>query len=312
MQVGFIGLGKMGSRMVKKLLDGGHEVVAWNRSKEVVDALVNSLTPTDLQLFSPADSLGHLSSSLQTPRVIWSMLPAGDITKNVLEEIEKYLEKGDIVIDGGNAKYTDTQKRFEAFEKKGIRFLGIGVSGGIIAEQEGYPLMVGGDKTAYEYITPLLETLSRPHGGYAYVGTGGAGHFVKMVHNAIEYSYMQGIGEGFGVLEKSPYDFDLVKVAKLYTKNTLVSGFMMDRAVEALEKDPHLTKITGVIGKASGETIWTVEEAKKQGLFIENIEQALEFRNRSETDTKIQESFAAKMVAALRNIFGGHEVQKKA
>lgn len=311
MQIGFIGLGKMGSRMVKKLLKEGHEVVVWNRSQEPVDALVNSLTPQELQGISPAASIKELVAGLSTPKVIWLMLPAGEATESILEEVSQYVEKGDIVIDGGNAKHTDTQRRFDMFAAKDVRFLGIGVSGGIIAATEGYPLMVGGDKTAYEHITPILNALSKPNGGYSYVGIGGAGHFVKMVHNAIEYSYMQGIGEGFGVLAKSPYNLDLENVARLYTKNTLISGFMMDRTVEVLEKDPRLSHIAGIIGKASGETIWTVEEAKKQELPIENIEQALEFRNRSETDEKIQQSFAARMVAALRNAFGGHAITQK-
>lgn len=311
MTLGFIGLGKMGSRMVKKLLKEGHEVAVWNRSQEPVDALVNSLTPQELQGISPAASIKELVASLSFPKVIWLMLPAGKATESVLEEVAQYIEEGDIVIDGGNSKHTDTQRRFEEFEKKGIRFLGIGVSGGIIAATEGYPLMVGGDKTAYEHITPLLNSLSKPNGGYSYVGQGGAGHFVKMVHNAIEYSYMQGIGEGFGVLAKSSYNLDLENVARLYTKNTLISGFMMDRTVEVLEKDPALSHIAGIIGKASGETIWTIDEAKQQDVPIENIEQALEFRNRSETDERIQHSFAARMVAALRNAFGGHKVTTK-
>lgn len=311
MTLGFIGLGKMGSRMVKKLLKEGHEVVAWNRSQEPVDTLVNSLTPDELQGFSPAASIKELIAMLPTPKVIWLMLPAGEVTENVLQEVAQYVSSGDIVIDGGNAKHTDTQRRFDAFAAKGIRFLGVGVSGGIIAATEGYPLMVGGDKTAYEHITPLLNSLSKPNGGYAYVGQGGAGHFVKMVHNAIEYSYMQGIGEGFGVLANSSYNLNLENVARLYTKNTLISGYMMDRTVEVLQQDPQLAKPSGIIGSASAETVWTIDEAKKNGLIIENIEQALEFRKRSETDEKIQQSFAARMVAALRVAFGGHKVATK-
>lgn len=310
MQIGVLGLGKMGSRMAKRLVAGGHEVVAWNRSKEPMTALVDSLTPDELQLFSPAESIQELVTSLSTPRIIWLMLPAGEATQAVLNEVEKYVEKGDIVVDGGNAKYTDTQRRFDHFMAKGIRYLGIGVSGGILAERNGYPLMAGGDKTAYEYITPILETLAKPYGGYAYVGTGGAGHFVKMVHNGIEYGMMQAIGEGFGVLEKGPYDLDLVKVANIWQKGTIISGLLMDCAADALSADPKLTNIVGVVAE-SGEARWTVEAAKEEGVAVQVIEDSLEFRVRSQKDEAVQQSFAAKMVAALRNVFGGHAVVKK-
>jgi len=313
MQIGFIGLGKMGSRMALKLVKEGHDVVVWNRSKEPLESIKYQVLSIKggKERLRTASSVQELIQSLKKPRVIWSMLPAVAATEEMLSQIAKYVEANDIVIDGGNSKYTDTQRWYETFKKKKIRFLGIGVSGGVIAVKEGYPLMVGGDKSAHEYIAPILKSLSKPHGGHEYFGEGGAGHFVKMIHNAIEYGYMQAIGEGFGVLENSEYKFDLIKAAKLYQKGTLISGFMMDRTLEALEKDPKLSHITGLIGKASGETIWTVEEAHKQQLFIENIEQALEFRNRSEKDTAIQKSFAARMVSALRNAFGGHEVKKK-
>jgi 6-phosphogluconate dehydrogenase len=221
------------------------------------------------------------------------------------------LQKDDILIDAGNSFYKDTQRRYEYFKTQGIRFLGMGVSGGIIAGTQGYPQMVGGDKSAYDYIMPILDDLAKPYGGHEYFGEGGAGHFVKMVHNGIEYPIMQALGEGFGVLAASEYNLDLVKVAKLYQKGTLVSGFMLDRAAEALENDPKLEKIEGVIGSASKETIWTIELAKKNGLPVESIEQAQDFRVRSETDQKIQNSFAAHMVGALRIAFGGHPVKLK-
>jgi 6-phosphogluconate dehydrogenase len=184
------------------------------------------------------------------------------------------------------------------------------VSGGIIAAKNGYPLMVGGSKKAYLKIKPILDSLSKPSGGHQYFGEGGAGHFVKMVHNAIEYGYMQSIGEGFAVLEKSKYKFDLEKVADLYRKNTLISGFMMDRTEEVLKQDLKLKKLTGFIGRASGETVWTIEEAKRLGINLEIIEASLNYRLRSETDLKIQKSFTARMIAVLRNAFGGHEVKK--
>ncbi|MBI2049396.1 decarboxylating 6-phosphogluconate dehydrogenase [Candidatus Roizmanbacteria bacterium] len=294
MRIGFIGLGKMGSRMVEKLRKDDHEVFAWNRSPHV---LKNTQT------------LKELVKKLEKPRVVWIMVTAGEGTQNILDEASKYIEKEDIVIDGGNAYFRDTQTRFEQFQKRGIRYLGVGVSGGIIAEKQGYPLMVGGDKNAYEFVKRALDSLSKPNGGHEYFGEGGAGHFVKMVHNGMEYGIMQSLGEGFGVLEKSPYNLNLLKVAKLYQKGTLVSGFMLDRAVEVLTKDPKLSKIIGVIGE-SGEGRWTVEQAKEEGVEVEVIEKSLAFRKRSQKDSKVKITFAAKLIAALRNAFGGHEIKK--
>lgn len=294
MEMGFIGLGKMGSRMVNKLLKEGHGLVVWNRSDHELKNI---------------ESVGKLVKSLEAPRIIWSMVPAGSPTENIIAEIGKFVEIGDIVIDGGNSNYKDTQRRFEKFKKRGIRFLGIGVSGGVIAAKEGYPMMAGGDKSAYEHIIPILDSLSKPNGGHEYFGPGGAGHFVKMVHNGIEYGIMQSLGEGFGVLEKSPYNLDLLKVAKLYQKGTLVSGFMLDRAVEALSNDPKLSQIVGVIAE-SGEAKWTVEQAREEKVDVEIIERSLEFRRRSQTDSKVANSFSAKLVAALRNAFGGHPVRQ--
>jgi len=312
MKLGFIGLGKMGSRMVTKLLGEGHEVVVWNRTREKIENLKLEIRSLKLRgVLEVVDSVEFLVEKLDKPRVVWSMLPAGEATEGILEEVGNYVDDNDIVIDGGNSKYSDTQRRYESFKNKGIKFLGIGVSGGIIAAKEGYPMMVGGDSEAYLGVKPLLDSLAKPNGGYEYFGEGGAGHFVKMIHNGIEYGIMQSIGEGFGILEKSPYDLDLLKVAKLYQKGTLVSGFMMERTVEVLKSDPKLSAIEGVIGKASGETIWALEEASRHGLPVDIIQRSLDIRDESETDKKIQKSFAARMVAALRNAFGGHEVKKK-
>lgn len=308
MKIGFIGLGKMGSRIVKKLLAGGHEVVVWNRSEDPILALQQDIRATNyINNLDVASSIEELVSLLESPKVVWSMLPAGDATETVLQEVAKYIGQHDIVIDGGNAHFSDTQRRFESFEKSGVRYLGIGVSGGIIAFEDGYPLMAGGDKSAYDYISPLLETLAKPHGGYTYFGTGGAGHFIKMVHNGIEYGMMQAIGEGFGVLEKAPYQFDLDNVARLWQKGTIISSFLLDRALDALEKNPKLDDISGEID-ASGEALWTVEEAKKEDVPVPVIEKSLEFRNQSKTDERVKKSFAARMVAALRREFGGHKI----
>lgn len=310
MKLAVLGLGKMGSRIAKKLLLGGHDVVVWNRSQAPLDELLSQLLPEEKKHLAVAGSIQEAVEMLSPVRVLWSMLPAGEPTHAVLQEVIKYVSPEDIVIDGGNNYYKNTQKHYEEFHEKGVRFLGIGVSGGIIAVLEGYPQMVGGDESAYEYVKPILDTLAAPHGGHEYVGEAGAGHFVKMVHNGIEYGIMQSLAEGFAVLEKAPYKFDLLKVAKLYQKGTLVSGFMLDRVVDALEKDPDLADIVGQID-ATGEAAWTVEEAAKEGIAVPIISESLEYRKKSQIDKKIQASFTAKMVAALRNAFGGHEVKKK-
>ena len=256
-----------------------------------------------------AESLPDLVQKLSNPRVIWMMLPAGGPTEVVLGTLSGLVDSDDIIIDGGNSHYKDTEERFKILQKRKIKFLGIGVSGGIIAEKQGYPLMAGGDKSAYESIKPILISLAKPHGGYDYFGTGGAGHFVKMVHNGIEYGIMQSLGEGFEVLQKAPYQLDLEKIAKLYQKGTLVSGFMLDRAVEVLEKSPALTDVKGIIAE-SGEALWTVEQAQEEGVEVDIIKRSLEYRRKSQTDERIQQSFTAKLVAALRNAFGGHEIQR--
>jgi len=336
MKIGIIGLGKMGSRIAQKLCEEKHEILVWNRSFEVAQEFVQTALKVDTKIFSlPAQdskksnlknegsnessenfvsprafkTIEELMVGLSKPRILWLMLPAGEATQNILDEVEKYLQKGDIVIDGGNAHFADTEKRYQHFKKLGIEFLGIGVSGGVIAATNGYPLMVGGSKIAYEFITPILDSLGKPNGGHQYFGEGGAGHFVKMIHNGIEYGIMQSIGEGFAVLEKSEYNFDLLKIAKLYQKGSLVSGFMLDRTVDALAQNPKLENMGGPI-TASGEANWTVEEAKKENVQVQIIEDSLDFRIRSQTDKKIQNSFIAKMLNALRNAFGGHSIRR--
>jgi len=314
MKIGFIGLGKMGSRMAVKLLQEQHELVVWNRSQEAILNIKNQISKinpsADGQKLKIANSIEELVRSLDKPRMVWVMVTAGEATQKVLDELGKFIEKEDIIIDGGNSYFKDTQRRYEELNTQNIKFLGIGVSGGIIAATNGYPLMVGGDKSAYEFVQPILESLSKPNGGYEYFGEGGAGHFVKMVHNGIEYGIMQSLAEGLGVLEKSPYKLDLLKITKLWQKGTLISGFMLDRTVEVLSNPSILSSIEGYI-EESGEGVWTVEQAKKENVPIEIIEKSLEFRRRSQKDSALQNSLAAKMIAAVRNAFGGHSVKSK-
>jgi 6-phosphogluconate dehydrogenase len=307
MKIGFLGLGKMGSRMVKKLLLDGHTVVAWNRSFEVTEQLKKEVN-TDTLIVTK--TVAEAASLLTPTRVMWSMLPAGDATEAILQELTTLVTPQDIIIDGGNANWKDTQRRSEVLIKKNIRFLGIGVSGGVLAEKNGFPLMVGGDKSAYNEIVPILDTFAKPYGGHAYLGKGGAGHFVKMVHNGIEYGMMQAIGEGFEVLAKSPYNLDLLQVGKIYQKGSIVSSFLIDRAVDALTKDTKLTNLVGPIAE-NGEAKWTLDAAKEEGVDVPVIAEALQYRWDSQKDEKIQNSYTAKMVSALRFEFGGHEVRKK-
>jgi 6-phosphogluconate dehydrogenase len=302
MTVGFIGLGKMGSRMSSKLLKEGHEVFAWTRSQDKLQSFQEENPKGKTK-----NSIEDLIKSLPKPRIVWVMVPS-DAVNEVLLEVRRHVEEGDTIIDGGNSFYKETEKRYQEFESSKINFLGIGTSGGVLAVTNGYPFMVGGSKKGYETVIPILDSLSKPNGGHEYFGEGGAGHFVKMVHNGIEYGIMQSLGEGFEVLEKSKYGFDLPKVARLWQKGTLVSGFMLDRASDALSKNPKLDDIVGVIDE-SGEARWTVEAAKEEGVDVEIIERSLEYRRRSQLDEKIQKSFAGRLVAALRREFGGHKVK---
>jgi 6-phosphogluconate dehydrogenase len=247
---------------------------------------------------------------LSHPRIIWLMLPAGEPTEEVLTQLQEgIVDQGDIIIDGGNSFFEDTQRRYNAFEAKGIKYLGIGVSGGIHGLQNGYPLMVGGTHSAYDYITVLLDSLAKPNGGHTFFGEGGAGHYVKMVHNGVEYGMMQSIAEGFGVLAKSDYHLNLVDIGNNWQRGSIVASFLVYTAVSALIKDPHLDQFDGFID-AKGEGEWTVNTAKKLNVPVPVIQQALDFRKKSQYDKGVQETFVAKMVAALRHEFGGHEMHK--
>lgn len=302
MKIGLIGLGKMGSRIASKLQNDGFEVYVWNRSKEILKDFKKENPEAGI-----AEEIEHLINKLESPRIIWIMVSHSAVNE-VLLEVKKFVAPGDVVIDGGNSYYKETDKRYEEFRNLGIHFLGIGTSGGILAADNGYPFMVGGSREGYELIIPILESLSKPNGGHQYFGKGGAGHFVKMVHNGIEYGIMQSLGEGFDILKNSGYKFDLLEVAKLWQKGSLVAGFMLDRTRDALGKG-YVEELSGEID-ASGEAEWTIEAAKEEGIEAEIIERSLEYRKRSKRDPKIKKSFTAKLIAALRKEFGGHEVKK--
>ncbi len=293
MTIGILGLGKMGSRIARKL-SAEHTVLAWNRTPQP----------------GTFPSIELLAKNLPKPRIFWIMVPSGVATEEVFGQLMNFAQSGDIVIDAGNSNFKDSERRSAIAAKKGIKFLGVGVSGGIIGETAGYPIMAGGDKNAYDAVVPIFESLAKPGGGYAYFGPGGAGHFVKMIHNGTEYGIMQSLGEGFGVLAKAPYKLDLLAIAKLWQKGTLLSGFMLDRVVDVLAENPTLDNVVGNIAQ-SGDAVGTIAQAKAEEVPVEIIERSLDYRIRSQTDPVIQQSFTAKLVASLRNAFGGHEVKKK-
>jgi 6-phosphogluconate dehydrogenase len=299
MTIGFVGLGKMGSRMSAKLVIDGHEVYGWDNSPEAREAAVGLGIRVPDSLEDTVDALGEKGS-----RIVWHMLPA-KVAEVGLRSTSRLLAPGDIAIDGGNIKAEQSVAQAEWLGQLGLRYLGIGTSGGVLAFKNGYPLMVGGDPSAYEEVTPILDSLAKPNGGHDLLGGPGAGHFAKTVHNGVEYAEMQAIAEGVGLLKAA--GMDIVKVAELYQKGTLVSGFMMDVTAAVLAADRELSEFDGEIGSASGEALWTVEAAARLGVPVELIQGAIDFRRRSGSDPAVRGSFAARVIAAQRQYFGGHD-----
>ena len=287
MNLGMVGLGRMGANMAERLREHGHTVETYARTNP--DRTANSLV--------------DLAGSLPQPRVVWLMIPAGDPTENAFQTLLGLLEDGDVIVDGGNSNFRDSQRRAEDAKKRSVAFLDAGVSGGIWGLKEGYCVMVGGDADAFAKIEPFVTDLTEP-GGYAHVGPSGAGHFVKMVHNGIEYGMMQSIAEGFEIMQASEFPVDLGKVAALWQHGSVVRSWLLDLLVLALEQDPGLEKIRGYV-EDSGEGRWTVFNAIDESVPAPAITLALFARFASRQD----ESFAAKVNAALRNQFGGHAVK---
>ncbi len=299
MKIGFIGLGKMGANMVERLIRGGHEVIAYDRDGGAIKAAAQLGAKGATSIASAAGLLAH-------PRIVWIMVPAGPITANVIDELSGSLEAGDIMIDGGNSYYADTIQRADALRKKGIRFLDAGTSGGIWGLKEGYCLMVGGEEEAFKIVEPVFRSLAPEH-GYAYMGKNGSGHFVKMIHNGIEYAMLQAYGEGFEILNaKKEFDLDLRKISLLWNRGSVVRSWILQLCGDALEKDPGLESIRGYV-EDSGEGRWTVFEAIQENVPAPVITLSLLQRIASRQEG----SFSAKLIAALRNEFGGHAVRKK-
>jgi 6-phosphogluconate dehydrogenase len=298
MQIAIVGLGKMGGNMVKRLLGGGHEVVAFDRDPAAVERLVKEGA-------KGASSLEDAVSKLNGPRAVWVMVPAGGPTESTIQALSKILSPNDIVIDGGNSNFKDSQRHAKELAEKKLRFLDAGTSGGIWGLEVGYCLMVGGDKSAYEHILPALTTLA-PKDGLGYFGEAGAGHYVKMVHNGIEYAMMQAYAEGFELLKECPYKFDLRNVTKVWRNGSVVRSWLLDLADRAFNKDPELGELKAFVND-SGEGRWTVDECVANAVSAPTIALSLFARFASRKEN----AFGLRVLAALRNEFGGHAVVKK-
>ena len=298
MQVGLIGLGRMGAAMAQRLLAHKHEVVVYDRSAARVRELV-------ARGGRGADSLGKFAGRLRPPRVVWLMVPAGDPVSAVLRQLEGYLQRGDIVIDGGNSYYRDSQARAKDLAEDGIHFLDAGTSGGVWGLEQGYCLMIGGDRKAFRRAQPLFRALAPPD-GYAHVGPSGAGHFVKMVHNGIEYGLLQAYGEGFELLQQAEFKLDLHQLARLWNHGGVIRSWLLELAESALKKDKSLRRVRGYV-EDSGTGRWTIRDAVERGVPTPALALALFARFRSRQD----DAFSAKLIAALRQEFGGHAVRKK-
>ncbi|WP_221568899.1 phosphogluconate dehydrogenase (NAD(+)-dependent, decarboxylating) [Alkalihalobacillus sp. TS-13] len=298
MQIGLIGLGKMGYNLGLNLIDHNHNVHAFD---------VNAST---LESFEEEGGQGHASikelvENLVKPRAVWIMVPAGEITESVISELGELLDPEDIIIDGGNTNYKESVKRAEALSEKGIHFLDVGTSGGVGGARNGACMMVGGNETAFKRLEAVFDEVTVEN-GFLYTGKSGSGHFLKMIHNGIEYGMMQAIAEGFDILEKSPFDYDYEGVSRVWNNGSVIRSWLMELTENAFSKDEKLEDIRGVM-HSSGEGKWTVETALDLQTAAPVIALSLMMRYRSlEEDT-----FAGKVVAALRNEFGGHDVVKK-
>ena len=298
MQLAMIGLGKMGGNMTERLMRGGHQVVAFDRDQAVVSRY-QQLGAT------PATDLASVVSQLGCPRIVWIMVPAGKPVDDTIDALLPQLSPGDILIDGGNSMFKETIARAERLAAKSIHFLDAGTSGGIWGLENGYCLMVGGNATAVKQCEPIFLALAQDH-GYAHVGPAGAGHYVKMVHNGIEYAMLQGFAEGYEILgnnKKFP-ELDLHKIAELWQHGSVVRSWLNELAVRAFANDPTLSKLKGFVAD-SGEGRWTVAEAIEEDVPAPVITLSLLMRLRS----RQEDSFGGKVIAALRNEFGGHAVK---
>ena len=298
MELGMIGLGRMGANMTERLLRGGHKLITYDRSPEAIQRCVDKGA-------LGAHSLAEFVKQVSLPRVIWLMVPSGEPVDLTIEQLLPSLLENDIIIDGGNSHYKDSIRRAEKLKQLGIHFVDAGTSGGIWGLQEGYCLMIGGEKAIVDQLEPIFKTLA-PENGFAHVGASGAGHFAKMVHNGIEYGMLQAYGEGFEMLQASQFEFDLGKISHLWNQGSVVRSWLLELAENAFQKDPQLSSIKGYV-EDSGEGRWAVLEAVEREIPASILTLSLFARYGS----RQEDSFSAKVIAALRNEFGGHAVKKE-
>lgn len=311
MQLGFIGLGKMGRNMVRLALERGIRVVAWNRSQEAIDALQSEVRSEKLEVrnLTTARNIDELVANLEKPRIVWLMLPAGEVVDEFINQFKGKLDADDLVIDGANSYYKDSMRRAKSLAEKGIRFMDIGVSGGPGGARTGACLMIGGTKEDFERIKTIVVALAAP-GAFGHFGPVGAGHFAKMVHNGIEYGMMEAIGEGTAVLKASEFNFDLADVFRVYNKRSVIESRLVGWTQEALEEDADLSGSPSVIA-ATGMGEWTVKTAKEVGFDVPVIEASVKVRQSSQNDKEgTNGAFRNKVVSAQRGKFGGHKVKR--
>ena len=297
MELGFIGLGKMGMNMVTRLRRDQHRIVVYDRSNDLI---------------KQAEGLGCIGSSsladlvgkLSAPKAVWVMVPSGAPTEETIKAVAALLQPGDTIVDGGNTRFHDDVRRATELKTKGIQYVDAGTSGGIWGLTVGYCLMVGGEEAVVQQLAPVFKTLA-PENGWAHVGAVGAGHYVKMVHNGIEYSMMQGYAEGFELMSKSEYKLNLARIADLWMQGSVVRSWLLELAAGALKQDPKLDQLKGYV-QDSGEGRWMIADAIEKDVPVPTLTTALFTRFRS----RQEQSFAEKMLAALRNAFGGHAVRK--
>lgn len=305
MQVAILGLGKMGKVVAEKLMSEGHEVIVWNRAKDILEQYrVDKAEFVVTQKLRIAHSIESLQELLTKPRVFCMILPTKAETEEVSQEILDMIETGDIVIDAGDSYYKDTDQRSKLFEAKGVKYLGIGLGGGLLGMENGFSVMVGGNKEGYEYIKTMLDTLAKPHGAHAYFGISGAGHFVKMVHDAVAAVMLQAIAEGFGVLTKSEYQFNVNDITTVWQGSGLPGGNLLNITAKQLRNDRTIFQSPGII-----ETNEAVRSVDQQGIAshvpVDLVGKAIDFRSRSQFDKLVQETVAAKLIAAVEKTYRG-------
>ena len=300
MEIGMIGLGRMGGNMAQRLLAGGHRVVAYDPRAESVEALVHKGA-------TAASSTGDLAEQLLAPRAVWVMVPSGEPTESTINTVADALSPGDVIIDGGNSNYKDSMRRTSTLKEREIWFMDAGTSGGIWGLKEGYSMMIGGEPEAFRRLEPIFQTLAPgPDKGYGHVGPAGAGHFVKMVHNGIEYGLMQAYAEGFELMQtKQVFNLDLAQISEIWRYGSVVRSWLLDLTAAALREDPKLASLEAYVDD-SGEGRWTVQESIELAVPLPVITQSVQARFRS----RQEQPFGVKLLAAMRNQFGGHAVRK--